>query len=113
VGHRLQREADGCEIWINELPAAVRWLGGEVWAYNGARAELLEEAKGREVTFASFARNGIEGRELVWESDRSIGRAELYARTGKLYLFTCYARRSAPRALIDHFFERLVLRADR
>jgi hypothetical protein len=111
VGHRLGREADGCEIWINELPSALSWLGGESWAYNGAKSELLEEAKGRELSFGNFARNGIEGRELVWESERSIGRAEFYARSGKLYLFTCYARRSAPRALIDAFFDRLSLRA--
>lgn len=110
TGHRLDREGDGCEIWINELPAALRWLGGESWAYEGARKSLLEEAKARQRSFDLWRRDGVEGRALEWESDRATGRAEIYALSGTLYLFTCYARGGASRALLDGFFERLSLR---
>ncbi len=110
-GHRLDREGDGCEIWVNELPAALRWLGGEGWAYDGARKSLLAEARAREISFREWRRSGVEGRALEWENPRATGRAEFYAQPGILYLFTCYARRDASRELVDGFFERLILKA--
>lgn len=70
----------------NELPFAIVLLASDRMIYKRVRNALLEEVGGKERSFEKIKQGALKGRELIFETEESYGRARFFIKKKRLYV---------------------------